>query len=444
MNHSADTTNGFPFGNSQISVEYFVASDGTAIVEHTKNVMFLEDNDIVHFSDGSFAFYSIDCLEDVKRELQILEVELNQIDKGQFGHFMLKEIFEQVSSVNETMRGRIDFSKETVKLGGIQSQIANIKKSNRIVFIACGTSYHSTVATRALVEEFGGIPVTLELASDFLDRCPPVFRNDTCVFISQSGETADTLRALEYCKKHQALCVGITNTVGSAISRLTDCGIYLNCGPEIGVASTKAYTSQIVALVLFALQLGDNVLSLQERRKEIIRSLKCLSDVIRKTLILDGEINEIARKISENKSLLILGRGYQFATCLEGALKVKEISYMHCEGVMSGELKHGPLALIDHSMPMVFIATRDRLFEKVKSGFEQVIARKGQPIVICNAEEVDSIPPQFIKIIVPRVDECLQAIVNIIPLQLLSYHLAVSRGFNVDKPRNLAKSVTVE
>jgi len=263
------------------------------------------------------------------------------------------------------------------------------------------------------------------------------------VFVSQSGETADTLRALEYCKQQDALCVGITNTVGSAIARTTDCGIYLNCGPEIGVASTKAYTSQIIAIVLLALQLGEDTIHVQERRREVIAGLKTLAEKVRQTLALDNQMKDIADKYYKSKSLLIMGRGYQYATCLEAALKIKEISYIHCEGVMAGELKHGPLALIDDELPIIFIATKDRLYEKTKSGFEQVIARKGQPIVICS-ETDDSIPEKFLKIIVPGTIDCLQGVLNILPMQLLSYHLAVCRGENVDKPRNLAKSVTVE
>jgi len=427
------------------TVEFFLASDATAIVEHTKNVVFLEDNDMVHFQDGTFALYSTSEKDkETERTIKTLEYELDQIDKGEFKHFMQKEIYEQTRTLREVMRGRVDFERNTVKLGGIKSHLAHIQRSNRVVFIACGTSYHSCVATRGLVEELADLPVMVELASDFLDRCPPIYRNDTCVFISQSGETADTLRALEYCKKQDAICVGITNTVGSAIARHTDCGIYLNCGPEIGVASTKAYTSQVAAIILFALQLGDDRLSSHERRKEIIQALKVLPDKVKETLEkVEKQIRAVAEELKDSKSILILGRGYQYATCLESALKIKEISYIHCEGVMAGELKHGPLALIDATMPTIFIATKDKLYEKTKSGFEQVIARKGKPIVVCS-EDDSSIPDHFEKIRVPMTIDCLQAVINIIPMQLLSYYLAVVRGKDVDKPRNLAKSVTVE
>jgi len=293
------------------------------------------------------------------------------------------------------------------------------------------------------VEELTSLPVTVETASDFLDRSPPVFRNDTCVFISQSGETADTLKALEYCKARNALCVGIVNAVGTSIPRLTDCGIYLNCGPEIGVASTKAYTSQIVAITLMALKMGEDSISSLPRRKSIIKALQQLPALIQKTLDLDSKIQQIAKEIKDSKSLLLMGRGYQFATCLEAALKIKELTYMHSEGVASGELKHGSLALIDEQMPIVFVATKDRFYDRVKSGMEQVIARKGRPILLCS-EDDQSLPKELAKIPVPNTEDCLQPLVNIVPLQLLAYHVAVLRGHNVDQPRHLAKSVTVQ
>jgi len=356
---------------------------------------------------------------------------------------MLKEIFEQQETVMNTMRGRVDFENHKITLGGIKDHLDHIRRSQRILFIACGTSYHSAVATRSILEELTQTPVSVELASDFLDRKPPIFRNDTCVFVSQSGETADTLRALEYCKENSALCIGITNVVGSAIARATDCGIYLNCGPEIGVASTKAYTSQIVAITLFALKVGEDRVSGQKRIRSIIDGLKMLPAHVTQALELDPHIKEIAEKIYKNKSLLILGRGYQFASCLEAALKIKEISYMHCEGILAGELKHGTLALVDESMPIIVIATHDFLHEKIKNTLAQVCARKADPIILCNPQD-SSIDAQYRKINVPATVDCLQGIVNIIPMQLLSYHIAILRGFNVDQPRNLAKSVTVE
>jgi len=344
--------------------------------------------------------------------------------------------------VVNTMRGRVNFEQNRVKLGGLEGYVQDIRNSRRLIFIACGTSYHSAVSARPLVEELTGIPVTLELASDFLDRNPRILRNDTCVFISQSGETADTLKALEFCKKANALCVGVTNTVGSAIARATDCGIYLMCGPEIGVASTKAYTSQLIALTLMALKVGEDRVSTSERRTQIIQGLKELPKIISSVLSKEPQIKQIAKKIYKKNSLLVMGRGYHYGTCMEGALKIKEISYVHCEGVLSGELKHGPLALVDDTMPIVFVNTKDRDYDKALASFNQVTARKGQPIIICSEGDTN-FPELFDKIEVPTAVDCLQCIPNILPLHLLSYHIADLKEINVDRPRNLAKSVTV-
>jgi glucosamine--fructose-6-phosphate aminotransferase (isomerizing) len=282
------------------------------------------------------------------------------------------------------------------------------------------------------------------LASDFLDRNTPIFRDDVCFFISQSGETADTLMALRYCKQRGALIVGITNTVGSSICRESHCGVHINAGPEIGVASTKAYTSQFISLVMFGLVMSEDRISLQTRRLEILNGLKNLDKQIKEVLKLDLQVLEIAKDLYQQKSLLIMGRGYNFATCMEGALKVKELTYMHCEGIMAGELKHGPLALVDDLMPIVMIVMRDGVYVKTINAIQQVKARGGQPIVIC--EENDKETMQFAhKVLeVPKTVDCLQGILTVIPMQLLSYHIAVLRGCNVDCPRNLAKSVTVE
>lgn len=288
------------------------------------------------------------------------------------------------------------------------------------------------------------IPAQIDLASDFLDRKSPIFRDDVCVFVSQSGETADTILAMRYCLERGALCVGITNTVGSSISRETHCGVHINAGPEIGVASTKAYTSQYIALVMMALQLSEDRLSMTERRNSIIDGLYRLPGQIKEVLAEDANLQELAADtLSKERSLLLMGRGYQNATCLEGALKIKEISYMHSEGILAGELKHGPLALVDENMPVILIMTQDSLYPKVQSALQQVSARKGKPIIICNDNEQD-LQKSYKTIRVPLNIDCLQGLVNIIPLQLLSYHLAVIQGVDVDFPRNLAKSVTVE
>ncbi|VIO87036.1 Uncharacterized protein BM_BM13825 [Brugia malayi] len=295
------------------------------------------------------------------------------------------------------------------------------------------------------MEELTELPVVLELASDFLDRETPIFRDDVCFFISQSGETADTLNALRYCKPRGALTIGITNTVGSSICRETHCGVHINAGPEVGVASTKAYTSQILSLVMFALTMSDDRISMRKRRDDIINGLRQLPDLIREVLKLDGEVLEIAKKIYKERSLLIMGRGYNFATCLEGALKIKELSYMHCEGIMSGELKHGPLAMVDKNRSIVMVICSDNVYIKSVNALQQVLARDGDPIIIADfGVPENDVRGRHSVLRVPKTVDCIQNILTVIPLQLLSYHVAELKGLNVDRPRNLAKSVTVE
>ncbi|TMW47995.1 hypothetical protein DOY81_006925, partial [Sarcophaga bullata] len=427
-------------------VEYFFASDASAVIEHTNRVIYLEDDDVAAVRDGALSIHRLKkSLDDPHaREITTLKMEIQQIMKGNYDYFMLKEIFEQPESVVNTMRGRVRFDTKTVVLGGIKDYIPEIKRCRRLMLIGCGTSYHSAVATRQLLEELTELPVMVELASDFLDRNTPIFRDDVCFFISQSGETADTLMALRYCKQRGALIVGITNTVGSSICRESHCGVHINAGPEIGVASTKAYTSQFISLVMFALVMSEDRLSLQQRRLEIIDALLNLEHQIRHVLKLDSQVQELAKNLYQHKSLLIMGRGYNFATCLEGALKVKELTYMHSEGIMAGELKHGPLALVDDSMPVLMIVLRDPVYVKCMNALQQVTSRKGCPIIICEEgdEETKSFSSRSLEI--PRTVDCLQGILTVIPMQLLSYHIAVLRGCDVDCPRNLAKSVTVE
>ncbi|KAK7951926.1 glucosamine-fructose-6-phosphate aminotransferase [Apiospora aurea] len=409
--------------------EFFLSSDPSAIVEHTKKVMYLEDDDIAHIHEGSLNIHRLKKADGTSnvRNIQTLELELQEIMKGKFDHFMQKEIFEQPESVVNTMRGRLDVENKTVTLGGLRSYIATIRRCRRIIFIACGTSYHSCMAVRGVFEELSEIPIAVELASDFLDRQAPVFRDDTCVFVSQSGETADSLMALRYCLERGALTVGIVNVVGSSISLLTHCGVHVNAGPEIGVASTKAYTSQFIAMVMFALSLSEDRASKIQRRQEIMEGLGKVSEQIKAILQLDQPIKELCqRTFKHQKSLLLLGRGSQYSTALEGALKIKEISYLHCEAVMSGELKHGVLAL------------------KSLNAYQQVAARGGKPIVICNPSDEEFQSQEAEKIEVPKTVDVLQGLLNVIPLQLIAYWLAVMEGLNVDFPRNLAKSVTVE
>ncbi|KAH7919404.1 isomerising glucosamine-fructose-6-phosphate aminotransferase [Leucogyrophana mollusca] len=431
-------------------IEFFVASDAAAIVEHTKRVLYLEDDDIAHIAEGQLHIHRLRRNEPgqaespATRSIETLEIEIAAIMKGKFDHFMQKEIYEQPESVVNTMRGRVNFEANVITLGGLRAYLPIIRRGRRIVFCACGTSYHSALATRSIFEELTEIPVSIELASDFLDRKTPIFRDDVCVFVSQSGETADTILALRYCLERGALCVGVVNTVGSTISRETHCGIHINAGPEVGVASTKAYTSQYIALTLMALQLSEDRISFTERRNNIIQGLHELPAQIKSVLESDKSLQELATGVLANsRSLLLMGRGYQHATCLEGALKIKEISYMHSEGILAGELKHGPLALIDENMPVIIVMTQDSYYPKVQSAFAQITARKAHPIVICNDGD-DGIQKGVKTIRVPKTVDCLQGLLNIIPLQLLSYHLAVKNGFDVDFPRNLAKSVTTE
>ena len=437
-------------------VEFFVSSDSSSIIEHTSKVTFLEDDDIVHVARGTVVFAnrnrskSFKQLKSEIRHIHELEVALGCISKGEYPHYMLKEIFEQPDSITNSMRGRLAYDTLNVKLGGFSA--ANIdlfKRASRIIFIACGTSFHACVAVRPLFEELGSVPVMLENASDFLDRSPLIARSDICIFVSQSGETADTLRALEYCNERGAVLVGITNTVGSSISRLTNFGAHLNCGIEVGVASTKAYTSQIVTMQLVSILLSADSVSSLPRRRAITHGLSRLSSDAAECLRLVHEpIKELAQKLLGTKSILVLGRGYHIATALEAALKISELAYIHSQGINAGELKHGPLALVDEHLPVIILCTKDSIIERVRSAIMQVKARKGRPIVIAANNPGD--PDAQIEstadtvIYVPQTVDCLQTVINVIPLQLLAYYLAVGKGNNVDCPRNLAKSVTVQ
>lgn len=444
--HRSDSTTEFhPVGEDK-EVEYFFASDASAVIEHTNRVIFLEDDDVAAVKEGNLTIHRLKRTldESTAREIITLKMEIQQIMKGNYSSFMQKEIFEQPESVINTMRGRMNFESETVILGGIKDYIPEIKRCRRLLLIGCGTSYHSAIATRQILEELTELPVMVELASDFLDRNTPIFRDDVCFFISQSGETADTLMALRYCKQRGALIVGITNTVGSSICRESHCGVHINAGPEIGVASTKAYTSQFISLVMFALVMSEDRISMMSRRSEIIQGLKELPDKIKEVLKLDEEVHSLSQELYQQKSVLVMGRGYNHATCLEGALKIKELTYLHSEGILSGELKHGPLALVDKAMPVIMIVTRDPVYKKCMNALQQVTARDGRPVIICEKGDEETQKFAFKYLEVPHTVDCLQGILTVIPLQLLSYHIAVLRGCNVDCPRNLAKSVTVE
>ena len=451
---------------------YYFSSDPAAIIEHTDQALVLEDGDLVHVNNGELVILDVGSAPGCRDaghhrknpELIKLDMKVEQIMKGEWDHFMQKEIFEQPDTLLQTMTGRLNLNlslndvsvqpdgsyQTSVKLGGLVEHLDSIRRCGRIVIVACGTSYNAGLACRPVLEKLVQVPVSMELASDLLDRPTPIFRNDTCIFMSQSGETADTLRSLEVALQRGALCVGITNTVGSAIARRTHCGVHINAGAEIGVASTKAYTSQIVVLLLLALALSGDSISSQESRRTIIRGLAGVSGAVKKALELDGAIVDLAERLKDEHSLLIFGRGANYATAIEGALKVKEVSLMHSEGILAGEMKHGPLALVDENIPIVVIATQDSLYGKMISVIEQLRARSANLIVICNEEdeEIGRVAGEAVLLLrVPSVrSEYVQPIVNIVPLQLLSYHLAIKRPdkvADVDRPPNLAKSVTV-
>ncbi|XP_072021589.1 glutamine--fructose-6-phosphate aminotransferase [isomerizing] 2-like isoform X2 [Amphiura filiformis] len=443
----SQSTTDFEVLGEQKEVEYFFASDASAVIEHTNKVIYLEDGDVAAVREGCLSIHRITRKKEdtaVSREVHTLMMEIQQIMKGSYSYFMQKEIFEQPDSVVNTMRGRVNFEDNLVTLGGLTEHMSEIRRSRRLLFIACGTSYHSALATRQLMEELTELPVVVELASDFLDRSTPVFRDDVCFFISQSGETADTLNAMRYCKKRGALTVGITNTVGSSISRETACGVHINAGPEIGVASTKAYTSQFISLVMFALMMDQDRISTTPRRQAIMQDLKRLPELIKEVLSLDGQIKKLAEELWEEKSILLMGRGFNYATCLEGALKIKELDYLHSEGILAGELKHGPLALVDEDMPVILIIMKDSTYVKCQNALHEVVARKCRPIIICEKGDLDAQKDASSIVELPGMSDCLQGILCVIPLQLLAFHIAVLRGFDVDCPRNLAKSVTVE
>ncbi|CAL5330698.1 unnamed protein product [Camellia sinensis] len=414
--------------------ELFLSSDANAVVEHTKKVLVIEDGEVVHLKDGAASILRFDHGKgkhsgslarpaSVQRALSILEMEVEQINKGNYEHYMQKEIHEQPESLTTTMRGRLiqggSCKAKRVLLGGLKDHLRTIRRSRRIVFIGCGTSYNAALAARPILEELSGIPVTMEVASDLLDRQGPIYREDTTVFVSQSGETADTLHALEYALDNGALCVGITNTVGSAIARNTHCGVHINAGAEIGVASTKAYTSQIVVMAMLALAIGGDAISSQARREAIIDGLFELPSKVREVLKLDQEMKDLAKLLIAEQSLLVFGRGYNYATALEGALKVKEVALMHSEGILAGEMKHGPLALVDENLPIVVIATRDACFSKQQSVIQQLHARKGRLIVMCSKGDAASVSVggSCRVIEVPQVEDCLQPVINVVPLQ---------------------------
>jgi glutamine---fructose-6-phosphate transaminase (isomerizing) len=425
--------------------EYFLASDATPIVEYTKNVVYLEDGEIARLSLKNGLKLKTIKNQAVTPYIQELQMQLEALEKGGFDHFMLKEIYEQPRSIKDSMRGRVNAGEGIVSLGGILAYKDKLVNAKRIIVVACGTSWHAGLVGEYLIEELARIPVEVEYASEFRYRNPIIYSDDIVIAISQSGETADTLAAIELAKSKGATIMGICNVVGSTISRATHCGSYTHAGPEIGVASTKAFTSQVTVLTLLALMLGKerNTIS-DERFTRLLIDLDNIPDKVESVLKTDAQIQHIADIYKNSTNALYLGRGINFPVALEGALKLKEISYIHAEGYPAAEMKHGPIALIDEEMPTFVIATQDSSYEKVVSNIQEVKARKGKVIAIVTKGDIDVKGMADHVIEIPKTDDLLIPLIATIPLQLLSYHIAVMRNCNVDQPRNLAKSVTVE
>jgi glucosamine--fructose-6-phosphate aminotransferase (isomerizing) len=423
--------------------ENFVASDVSAILRYTKQVVYLEDKEVASVTPEKFSITTIDNIE-VTPHVQEIFWSLDMIEKGGFPHFMLKEIFEQPSTLQNAMRGRLNEEDGTARLSGLNLQYEELHHINRIIFTACGTSWHAALIGEYLIEEYASLPVEVEYASEFRYRSP-IIHNGTVVFaISQSGETADTMAAIREAQRKGATTLGICNVVGSTIARETDGGVYIHAGPEIGVASTKAFTSQIMVLSLLGLFLGRMWAMSGERGKEIIQALRRIPSQVEEILKKNSSIQEIASEYYQKNNFLYLGRGINYPVALEGALKLKEISYIHAEGYPAAEMKHGPIALIDENMPAVVIALKDNVYEKVLSNIEEIKARRGKVIAIAT-EGDEQIKKKVDHVIcIPKTLKQLTPLLSIIPLQLLAYHIAVLRGCDVDQPRNLAKSVTVE
>jgi len=422
--------------------EYFLGSDAAPLVEHTRQVVYLHDGELVVIRRGGIDVRSLDNIP-LKKEVHELEWDLEQIEKQGYDHFMLKEIMEQPAALENCLRGRVRLDDNTIRLGGLIEHMDRIRAAKRIVIVACGTSWHSALVGEYLIEGLARIPVEVEYASEFRYRNPLVSEDDLVIAMSQSGETADTLAAIREAKERGALVLGICNVVGSTIARETDAGVYLHAGPEIGVASTKSFTAQVMVLTMLALKLAKDRTIGEEEFARYLRGLVAIPDKIRDVLAIHEQIRQLAQVYRYASNFLYLGRGYNFPVALEGALKLKEISYIHAEGYPAAEMKHGPIALIDRFMPVVFIAMHDSTYSKVVSNVEEVVARRGSVIAITdNGAEIEHHCEYMVRI--PETEEFLTPLLTVVPLQLLSYYIAVLRGCDVDQPRNLAKSVTVE
>ena len=424
--------------------EYFVASDASPIIEHTRNVVYLDEGEMVVLKNDGYIISQIKDKKVVYKDISIIEHDLKAIEKGNFPHFMLKEIHDQVDSITDTMRGRLQVDKGYAFLGGLSDYMTRIENAKRFYITACGTSWHAGLIGKYLLEEYAGIPVYVEYASEFRYRRTIIDNETVVIAISQSGETADTLAAIKKAKEQGSLTLGICNVVGSSITRITDCGVYTHAGPEIGVASTKAFTAQVTVLSMLALLLGRKKGMSKQQGMKLSTALANVGKDV-KTILSDTKVIEkIAWEYEKVDNFLYLGRGVNFPVALEGALKLKEISYIHAEGYPAAEMKHGPIALIDEKMPVLFIVPHDKTYEKVLSNIQEVQARKGRIIILTDkkSKELEKLSDHIIEI--PQSHSRVFPILATIPLQLLAYHLAVIRGGDVDMPRNLAKSVTVE
>ncbi|NLR57124.1 glutamine--fructose-6-phosphate transaminase (isomerizing) [Chitinophaga polysaccharea] len=424
--------------------EHFLASDASPIIEYTKEVVYVNDYEIAIIKADELILKNISN-ERQTPYIQQLDIELAAIEKGGYDHFMLKEIFEQPQTIFDSLRGRLDAKNGTLTMGGMREYADVLSNAKRIIIVACGTSWHAGLVAEYMIEELCRIPVEVEYASEFRYRNPVVGEGDVIIAVSQSGETADTLVAIESAKEKGAIILGVCNVVGSSIARLSHAGAYTHAGPEIGVASTKAFTAQLAVLCLVGLKLAaDKGTITPQRFQHLLDELDQVPEKVAVALKLDDQVKKIADKYKDARDFLYLGRGYNFPVALEGALKLKEISYIHAEGYPAAEMKHGPIALVDEHLPVVIVATKDSYYEKVVSNIQEIKARKGKVIAVVT-EGDQTIPPMADDVIfVPAADEMVAPIISVIPLQLLAYHIGVLKGLDVDKPRNLAKSVTVE
>ncbi|RYF97242.1 MAG: glutamine--fructose-6-phosphate transaminase (isomerizing), partial [Chitinophagaceae bacterium] len=424
--------------------EHFLASDASPIIEYTKEVVYVNDYELAIIRPEELILKNLGNVK-ITPFIQKLDIELAAIEKGGYDHFMLKEIFEQPDTIFDCLRGRLDEIGGTITMAGVQNNIEQLKNASRIMIVACGTSWHAGLVAEYIIEELCRIPVEVEYASEFRYRNPIINQGDVIIAVSQSGETADTLVAIERAKEQGAIIFGVVNVVGSSIARVSNAGAYTHAGPEIGVASTKAFTAQLAVLTMIALKIAHEKGTIDNKRfMHLLNQLHEIPEKVKTTLLLDDEIRKLAEKYKDARDFLYLGRGYNFPVALEGALKLKEISYIHAEGYPAAEMKHGPIALVDETLPVVFIATKDSYHEKIVSNMQEIKARKGKVIaVITEGDDVVTNLADDV-IVVPEADEIVAPMLSVVPMQLLAYYIGVAKGLDVDKPRNLAKSVTVE